>query len=202
MHNEQINQARVFIYNILAMLFVESHVEHNADKIVQNLEVLSENSFDDEVEEAVKCLLEYIQAEGVKSLYENFQKLFLVPFGEYVSLSCSQYHEQREAGLMLIKVRDILAKTKIRKDETLFKAQEDDFGFLFTLSAYLIEQQQINEIKEDLQKQLFLEVINPYIDHLSMELEKSKNPIYIHASTILANFIQFERSYLKIIKAA
>lgn len=75
-----------------------------------------------------------------------------MPFGDFVSLSASWYHEEREGGYMQLKVRDILGKTKIRKDEKSFSAPEDHYGFIFTLSSYLIEQQIANEIKEDLQK--------------------------------------------------
>lgn len=198
MNTGEINQARIFIYNILSMLFVENHVKHNAQMIIENINILCDNAFDEEVEASLKQILHHIDQAGVQSLYENYQDLFLVPFGNHVSLSSSLYHEQREAGTMLVKVRSILAKTKIRRDESMFTAPEDHYGFLFTFSAYLIEQQQSKALCEDLQKELFAHIINPYIDSLLKELQTSNNPIYSPVALFLSNFIQFERNYLKI----
>lgn len=198
MNTGEINQARVFIYNILSMLFVEHHVKHNAQMIIENINVLCNNAFDEEVEASLKQILNHIDQEGLQSLYANYQEIFLVPFGTYVSLSSSQYHEQREAGTMLVRVRSILAKTKIRRDENLFKAPEDHYGFLFTFSAYLIEQQQSGGLCQDLQKELFAQIINPYVDSLLAQLQSSNNPIYNPVAVFLSNFIQFERAYLKI----
>ena len=97
-------------------------------------------------------------------------------------------------------LHDIIAKTKIRKDEKFFPAPEDHYGFIFTLSAYLLEQQINEEIKEDLQKELFKDVINLYCDELFYKLMASSSPIYSQVGVILANICNFERSYLEIVK--
>ena len=115
-------------------------------------------------------------------------------------MSASWYHEQREGGYMQIKVRDILAKTKIRKDENFFSAPEDHYGFIFTLSSYLIEQQINNEIKEDLQKELFKEVINPYCEELFYKLISSSSLVYSKVGLILGNICNLERAYLEVSK--
>ncbi len=170
MHKLEIDKARLFLYNILSLLFVEEYVKNNAEQIISDLEILSNNSFDEDVSVAAKEIVFYLKENGFDKLYVDYQELFIVPFGEFVSLSASWYHEQREGGLMQLKVRDILAKTKIRKDEKSFMAPEDHYGFIFTLSAYLIEQQIKNEIKEDLQKELFKTVTNLYCDELFYKL--------------------------------
>lgn len=202
MRNKEIDQARVFIYNILSLLFVEEHAKNNVNEIVQNLNVLIENSFDEDVTEAAQKIVAYIEKSGTSKLYEHYQELFLIPFGKHISLSSSLYHEQREAGTMLVKVRDVLAKTKIRKDENSFKAPEDHYGFIFTLSTYLIEQSLIEEGEENLHKELFVTVINPYIEALIIGLNESEDEIYTHVGEILGAFVQFERAYLDINKAA
>jgi hypothetical protein len=87
-----------------------------------------------------------------------------------------------------------------RKDEKFFPAPEDHYGFIFTLSAYLIEQQINEEIKEDLQKELFKDVINLYCDELFYKLMSCSSAIYSQVGVILANICNFERSYLEVVK--
>lgn len=200
MHKLEIDQARLFLYNILSLLFVEEYVKNNEKQIINDLEILSNNSFDEDVSVAAKNILNYLEDKGFDKLYIDYQELFIVPFGTFISLSASWYHEQREGGFMQLKVKDVLAKTKIRKDEKTFTAPEDHYGFIFTLSAYLIEQQIKNEIKEDLQKELFQTVINPYCEELFYKLIASPSTIYSQVGVILGNICNFERAYLDIKK--
>ena len=200
MHKLEINQARLFLYNILSFLFVEEYVKNSAQQLVNDLEILSNNSFDEDVAIAARNISEYLKSNGVDKLYLDYQELFIVPFGTFISLSASWYHEQREGGLMQLRVKDVLAKTKIRKDEKAFTAPEDHYGFIFTLSAYLIDQQMKNEIKEDLQKELFQSVVNPYCDELFYKLIASPSAIYSQVGVILANVCNFERAYLDVSK--
>lgn len=200
MHNIEIDKARLFLYNLLSLLFVEEYSKNNTEQIIQNLETLSLNAFDEDVKNASLDILNYLKENDKKEIYIQYQDLFIVPFGEFISLSTSWYHEQREGGFMQLKVRDILAKTKIRKDEKAFSAPEDHYGFLFTLSSYLLEKQIEGEIKEDLQKELFKEVINPYCDQLFYKLISSSSPIYSKVGVILANVCNLERTYLSIQK--
>ena len=198
MQNIQINQARLFVYNLLSLLFVEEHTKTKQDEIIKNLEILSLNSFSEVVEQSSKEILRHIEENGKNSIYEEYQSLFLVPFGDYVHLAISWYHEQREGGIMQLKVKDILAKTKIRRDEKSFTALEDNFGFVFTLSSYLLEKQISEEIKENLQKELFLEVLNPYISTFFYKLMATNSPIYSKMGLILESFCGFEKGYLEI----
>ncbi|MDD2894617.1 MAG: molecular chaperone TorD family protein [Aliarcobacter sp.] len=200
MHKLEIDQSRLFLYNILSFLFVEEYVKNNTQQLVNDLEILSNNSFDEDVAIAAKNIVNYLKDNGVDKLYLDYQELFIVPFGTFISLSASWYHEQREGGLMQLKVKDVLAKTKIRKDEKAFTAPEDHYGFIFTLSAYLIDQQMKNEIKEDLQKELFQSVVNQYCDELFYKLIASPSAIYSQVGVILANVCNFERAYLDVPK--
>ena len=127
MHNVEIDKARGFLYNLLSLLFVEEYVKNSTNELKNSLEILSNNSFDEDVSSAAKEILNYLNENGFDKLYIDYQSLFVVPFGEFISLSSSWYHEQREGGLMQLKVKDVLAKTKIRKDENNFKAPEDHY---------------------------------------------------------------------------
>lgn len=198
MHKQNIDNARVFLYNLLSLLFVEEHAKHQSALIVENLELLASNAFDEDVSDAAKNIVEYLKDDTTKDFYTEYQNLFLVPFGDYVSLSASWYYEEREGGAMLLKVRDILAKTKIRKDENSFKAPEDHYGFIFTLATYLIEQKIKGELEDDLQKELFISVINPYCDQIAYKLMASDTKVYNNVGAILGNFCNFERAYLDV----
>ncbi len=198
MHSKEIDAARLFIYNILSMLFVEEHVKNHKQELVENLKLLSSNAFDEEVAKLSNSLIELLNSYEKDELYIQYQELFLVPFGNSVSLSASWQYEEREAGIMLLKVREVLAKTKIRRDENTFTAQEDNFGFIFTLCAYLIEQQINSEIKENLQKELFKEVINPFINKFPFQLVASNSEIYSLVGTLLGIFFNFEKVYLEL----
>lgn len=200
MHSVEINKARAFIYNLLSLLFIEEYVKNNILQIKNSLQTLANNSFDESVSFACSEILDYLEKNGDDNLYLDYQNLFLIPFEDLIHLNCSWYHEQREGGFMQLKVKDILAKTKIRRDENSFKAYEDHFGFIFTLSSYLIEEQLNDNIKEDLQKELFEEVINLYCDELFYKLMASSSKIYSNVGLILGNFCNFERTYLDISK--
>ncbi|WP_417333857.1 TorD/DmsD family molecular chaperone [Halarcobacter sp.] len=200
MHSKEIDKARQFIYNVLAMIFLEDQVKDNQAQILESLKLLSENPFDTDFAESVNSIIKELESYEKDEFYVQYQQLFLVPFGNSVSLSASWHYDEREAGLMLLKVRDILGKTKIRKDEKAFTAPEDNFGFIFTLCAYLIEQQVEGEIKENLQKELFKEVINPFVEKFSFQLVSSGSDVYSHVGSLLNIFFNFERSYLEIEK--
>jgi len=196
MHNIEINKARAFIYNLLSLLFVEEYTKTKFSQAVKSLEVLGTDSFSQELTNAAKELVLYLQKKSMDSIFNEYQNLFLIPFDEYIPLGASWYYEGREGGLMQLKVKDVLAKTTIRKDEKNFTAQEDHYGFIFTLSAYLLDKQNSKELKEDLQKELFVEVINANIDELFYKLLGSSSFIYSKVGVILKEFIGFERAYL------
>jgi len=198
MDNKSINNARAFIYNILALLFVEEHVKKDQEILLKNLEQLASNPFDDEVGDVTNKIISLLNTGEENELYTEYERLFLIPFGESVSLSASWYHEEREYGAMLLTVKSILAKTKIRKDENLFKAPEDNFGFLFSLSSYLVTEQNNGNIKDDLQKELFKRVINPYFQQLYTKLLASNTKIYSLVGVIMGDFLSMERAYLNI----
>ncbi|MDD2448331.1 MAG: molecular chaperone TorD family protein [Sulfurimonas sp.] len=200
MRNEEIDRARLFIYNLLSLLFVESHVKSELVQIKENLKLLSLSSFDDDVSEAASLILQNLESGSDDELYVEYQELFLVPFSSFISLSASYYYEQREGGMMLLKVRDILARTKIRKDEASFSAPEDHFGFIFTLAAYIIEQGMKDELDASLQKELFEAVINPFCDEIAYKMMSSDTKLYSNVGAILGNFCNFERAYLDVTK--
>lgn len=195
MHNKDMKTARMFIYNLLALLFVEEHTKQSTPMIIDNLSLLSQNGFNDEVSIASSNIVNLLKNNELNHLNIEYQQLFLIPFGNPISLSASWYHNEREAGLMLIKVRDVIAKTKIRRDEALFSAPEDHFGFIFALSAYLIEDSLDDDKDSQLQKELFINVINPFVDQLAFRLIASEKEIYQNVGVILGNFCNFERTY-------
>jgi len=198
MYSAEINKARAFIYKLLSDLFVEEYTKTNTKELLNSLEVLQENSFSQEVSIACGEILDYLKEKGEEYLYKEYQEMFLIPFGTFIPLSVSWYYEQREGGIMQLRVKEVLAKTKIRKDEKNFTAQEDHYGFIFTLSAYLLEQEINDELEVGLQKELFEKVINSTIDGMFFKLIGSPSYIYSRVGAILQEFIGFERAYFEI----
>ncbi|MBD3830880.1 MAG: hypothetical protein IE890_10405, partial [Arcobacter sp.] len=49
MRNVEIDRARGFLYNILSLLFVEEYVKNSSKELKASLEILSNNSFDEDV---------------------------------------------------------------------------------------------------------------------------------------------------------
>ena len=197
MNTKEIDTARAFLYDILALFFVENHTKQSVDKTIKNLKILCENEFDADMTKASKEILELIETNS-EALFDEYQKLFLIPFDEYISLSASWYHEEREGGAMLLAVREVLAKTKIRRDEELFKAPEDHYGFIFSLSNHLIANSESQKGYGDLQKELFVKVLNPYIEQLYFRLLGCSTKIYPNVAVLVGSFMGFERSYLNI----
>ena len=68
MRNIEIDKARLFLYNLLSMLFVEEYTKNSVEKIVENLEILSNNAFDEDVSKASKEILEYLKNNGTDTI--------------------------------------------------------------------------------------------------------------------------------------
>jgi len=199
MPNENIDQARQMIYNLLALCLVEEHAKANQKQIIQDFTSLSQHAFDEEVAKASLKIIESMQDKEL--LYKEYQNLFLVPFGKYVPLSASWYFEEREGGAMLVNMRSFLANTTIRRDEQAFCAPEDHYGFIFTFMSYLLKNALNDKGLQGMQRELFVSIINPYCDALSLKLMESESKIYTHVGTVLHHFCAFERAYLEVYKS-
>ncbi|WP_103636206.1 molecular chaperone TorD family protein, partial [Campylobacter concisus] len=102
--------------------------------------------------------------------------------------SLSFYDEGYEVGHACANVRKILAKTNIRRDESKFKENEDNVGFVFTLMNEFIGK--FDECEEE----LFKTIINPNIDEFIEKLYEHQNSeIYKDVAILLNEFIAFER---------
>ncbi|MFX4243550.1 hypothetical protein ACOL22_12340, partial [Aliarcobacter butzleri] len=79
----EIDKARAFIYNLLSLLFVEEYTKTKQDEILKKLQILSENSFSQEVSDVSKELIDYLKVKSTNSIFNEYQDLFLIPFDEY-----------------------------------------------------------------------------------------------------------------------
>jgi TorA maturation chaperone TorD len=197
MHKEQIKQARTFLYDLFAMLFIEKNVQNDTAAILQKIDIARKSPFDEGFETALDALSTRLHESSNEALYQSYHDLFLIPFNTHIPLSSSRYDEGREAGTMLVKVREILANTKIRRDETRFSAPEDHFGFIFALCSTLLEKSSENEGYEKLFLRLFDETVEPVIDDFVVALRQCGDANYQNVALALEAFINFERSYLK-----
>jgi TorA maturation chaperone TorD len=194
MENKNINLARSVYYEMLSLFFVESFVKDTKD-LVQKLQLLIDNTF----EEDVRVSLESIKTklESGEDLYREFEYLFLLPFGSGVSLSSSYYYEEREAGAMLLVMREELAKTTVRKDDSLFTNPEDDFGFVFSFMSHLAKEEiERVDFTDSSQVVILQKVIKPHYKKLVENIKNSDSNIYKDVAIVLDSFIDFDCYYL------
>ena len=199
MHDVNINQARQIIYNLLGLCFIEEHAKNQQPALINELEKLSQNSFDPDVSLSAQLIVTAMKRDS-ELLYNEYQSLFLVPFGQYVPLSASWYFEEREGGAMLVNMRSFLAKTTIRRDEKAFQAPEDHYGFIFTFMSYFLKEEAKDKGLKGMNREVFVSIINPYCDFLAEKLMNSTSEVYKNVGVILSNFCEFERAYLEVIK--
>lgn len=102
----------------------------------------------------------------------------------------------------MLKIRQILAKTTIRKNEADFKENEDNIGFVFALmSDFIAKILENNESYKERENELFVQIINPFIDEFLDRLQSHESAnLYKNISVIVRNFMEFERVYFGVKK--
>lgn len=104
-------------------------------------------------------------------------------------MTFSYIEEGFENSKALLNVRQILAKSTIRRNEKIFKEAEDSVGFCFVLMSEFLKNKE-----DELAKALFEKVINQSIDEFLMLIfSNSKAKLYKEIANIVAQFIEFER---------
>lgn len=192
-----LNAGRVAYYSLLSRLFVFSYSADRFDGVKEALDKFATNPLSPQSSKALSELLDLLK-DGYEPLISEFDDIFNAP-PKPVRSTVSYYDEGYEIGQACAKIRAILARTTIRKDESKFKENEDNFGFIFALMAEFLEDQ--SEESEALAKEIFEEFINPYI-------EIFLNAVYIHEASnlyklivvVAMDFVEFERAVFGVAK--
>ena len=187
---------RGLYYSLFSYFFVFSQGDDRFSGVNAMLGLASAYALNEESAAAIMRIQAKFDEKNPQNLADEFDEIFHAPPSPLRN-SLSYYDEGYEVGHACAKVRKILARTDIRRDEAKFKENEDNVGFVFALMSEFIARESELELYGELEEQLFKEVINPNIDEFIESLfnhESSK--IYKDVAVLLQGFIEFERVVL------
>jgi len=204
MNKESVNPARSLYYGFFSKMLIFTSDEERFDGVKEALTAMIANPMDDNSCEALKEIKEFLEIGGAKGLSDEYDNIFHDPSTSLVRNTASYYDDGVESGKKRLEVKNFLAKTKIRRNEKVFKEHEDSVGFLVTFMHELVELILKGETSYDtLQHCLFVEVINEFIDEFIEALyENKKANAYKSLAVVLNAFIEFERLYFDVAKPA
>lgn len=192
--------ARRLYYCLLADLFTFSENERFLN-VAKMLEILRNSPLDETSAEAIDSLISKFTPQNLQNIIQEYDDIFHAP-PHAIRNTFSYYDEGFESGHACARVRELLKKTDIRRDERNFKENEDSVGFTFLLMAeFLTRQIAGDERYGEFADELFSTTIHPFIDKFISELYACPAAlVYKDACAILQAFIEFERLYYELAK--
>ena len=189
MNLEELKSARSLYYQCLGEFFIFSFSQERFKNIKKYLSLMRECLFDENLAQNFDILLENLKdLNSTQCLSQEYENLFL-SLKDAIPTTFSYIEEGFENSKALLCVRQILMKSKIRRNEMLFKESEDSIGFCFLLMSEFLR---IDE--SGFAKELFENVINKGIDEfLELVLNHKNSKLYKEISNIAIKFIEFER---------
>lgn len=201
MQKQEFATARILYYSLFSKLFVFSTSDERFSGVSKILSLISTAPLNDDCSRAIMQISAAFNEQDPSNLIDEYDAIFHSP-PKPVRNSMSYYEEGYEMGYACVRVRKLLAKTDIRRDEKNFKENEDNVGFVFTLMSEFINRATNGEGKfDELSTELFETVINPNIDDFinAVFLHKDSE-IYKDVAVLLQGFIEFERVVLELPK--
>ena len=187
---------RGLYYSLFSRFFVFSQEADRFSGVNAMLGLASAHALNEESAAAIMRIQAKFDEKNPQNLADEFDEIFHAPPSPLRN-SLSYYDEGYEVGHACAKVRKILARTDIRRDEAKFKENEDNVGFVFALMSEFIARESELELYGELEEQLFKEVINPNIDEFIENLfNHESSEIYKDVAVLLQGFIEFERVVL------
>ncbi|ARE79809.1 molecular chaperone TorD family protein [Campylobacter helveticus] len=189
MNLENLRFARSLYYQCLGEVFSFSFSKDRLANFSKYLNAMSECAFDEALKTNFAFLLENLKTpQDIQKLIKEYDVLFLA-LKNAIPTTFSYIEEGFENSNALLAVRQILAKSKLRRNETFFKEGEDSVGFCFILMGEFLK-----EKNDDLAKELFEKLINPNIDEfLSLILTNDEALFFKKIAFISKAFMEFER---------
>ncbi|GHV10396.1 hypothetical protein AGMMS50229_21460 [Campylobacterota bacterium] len=131
---DDFNEARSVLYGALSLLFMYKAAGKKPQDTIKLLGAIEDSDFDGAATASAKTLQKALeQTDGFDKLEEEFDTLFMLPFGDAVPMSASVYYDDLEAGKPLLAVKEVLNLAALRRDDDNFGDNEDNFGFVFAL---------------------------------------------------------------------
>ena len=187
---------RGLYYSLFSRFFVFSQDADRFAGVNAMLGLAAAHALNEESAAAIMRIQAKFDEKNPQNLVDEFDEIFHAPPSPLRN-SLSYYDEGYEVGHACAKVRKILARTDIRRDEAKFKENEDNVGFLFALMSEFIARESELELYGELEEQLFKEIINPNIDEFINDLfNHESSEVYKDVAVLLQGFIEFERVVL------
>ena len=187
---------RGLYYSLFSRFFVFSQDADRFKGVNAMLGLASAHALNEESAAAIMRIQAKFDEKNPQNLADEFDEIFHAPPSPLRN-SLSYYDEGYEVGHACAKVRKILARTDLRRDETKFKENEDNVGFVFALMSEFIARESELELYGELEEQLFKEIINPNIDEFIEGLfNHESSEIYKDVAVLLQGFVEFERVVL------
>ena len=187
---------RGLYYSLFSRFFVFSQGADRFSGVNAMLGLASAHALNEESAAAIMRIQAKFDEKNPQNLADEFDEIFQAPPSPLRN-SLSYYDEGYEVGHACAKVRKILARTDLRRDEAKFKESEDNVGFVFALMSEFIARESELELYGELEEQLFKEIINPNIDEFINDLfNHESSEIYKDVAVLLQGFIEFERVVL------
>lgn len=187
---------RGLYYSLFSRFFVFSQDADRFTGVNAMLGLASAHALNEESAAAIMRIQAKFDEENPQNLADEFDEIFHA-LPSPLRNSLSYYDEGYEVGHACAKVRKILARTDIRRDEAKFKENEDNVGFVFALMSEFIARESELELYGELEEQLFKEIINPNIDEFINDLfNHESSEVYKDVAVLLQGFIEFERVVL------
>nr|WP_315016320.1 molecular chaperone TorD family protein [uncultured Campylobacter sp.] len=187
---------RGLYYLLFSRFFVFSQDADRFSGVNAMLGLASAYALNEESAAAIMRIQAKFDEKNSQNLADEFDEIFHA-LPSPLRNSLSYYDEGYEVGHACAKVRKILARTDLRRDEAKFKESEDNVGFVFALMSEFIARESELELYGELEEQLFKEIINPNIDEFINDLfNHESSEIYKDVAVLLQGFIEFERVVL------
>lgn len=187
---------RGLYYSLFSRFFVFSQEADRFSGVNAMLGLAAAHALDEESAAAIMRIQARFDEKNPQNLADEFDEIFHAPPSPLRN-SLSYYDEGYEVGHACAKVRKILARTDLRRDEAKFKENEDNVGFVFALMSEFIARESELELYGELEEQLFKEIINPNIDEFINDLfNHESSEIYKDVAVLLQGFVEFERVVL------
>ena len=187
---------RGLYYSLFSRFFVFSQDADRFSGVNAMLGLASAHALNEESAAAIMRIQAKFDEKNPQNLADEFDEIFHAPPSPLRN-SLSYYDEGYGVGHACAKVRKILARTDLRRDEAKFKENEDNVGFVFALMSEFIARESELELYGELEEQLFKEIINPNIDEFIEGLfNHESSEIYKDVAVLLQGFVEFERVVL------
>ncbi len=196
---ELINRSRSIYYGLFSSLFVFAYDEDRFNGVKETVELLMKYPLTDEAEEALKNIYDFVK-DGYDKLSDQYDRVFFDPASP-IRTTASYYDEGYESGRKRVEMINYILKTDIRRNEEKYTDTEDDIGFICTFMYYLITNAKPENEYEKLQKEVFKNILNPFVDAFADSLiEYEKSGIFRDIAVLLKEFMEFERIYFDVPK--